>query len=110
MEIFAGLESNCFAGCDGNFSACAWIAANAGFAWLYGEDAESSEFDAVSFNETLFHGLEDSVNGSFGLGPDEPGSFYDPLNQILFDQSMPPLLLRFVPVFPLRQPTRCTIS
>ena len=110
MEVFSGFESNCFAGGDGNLSACAWIAADAGFAWLYGEDAESSEFDAVSFNETLFHGLEDSVNGSFSLGPDKPGSFYDPLDQILFDQNMPPSLLRFVPVFPQLQPTRCGTS
>ena len=86
VEFLAGLEADGLAGCDGDFCSGARVSAYAGFARLYGEDAETTEFDAVAFNEALLHGFEDGIDCRFGLGPDQPGTLYDTLNQILLDQ------------------------
>ena len=49
VEVFAGFEADRFAGGDGDFGAGAGVSADAGFAGLDGEDAESAELDAVAF-------------------------------------------------------------
>ena len=86
MELFAWFEADGFAGGDGDFGSGAWVAADAGFAGLDGEDTEAAEFDTVAFSERLLHGFEDGVDGVFGLGANESGAIDDPLNEILFDQ------------------------
>jgi hypothetical protein len=112
VKIFAGLEANCLAWCDGNFGAGARIAAYAGLARLDGEDTKSAKFNALAFDKALLHGLEDGVYGSLGLGPDEPGTFHDPLDQILFDQSLPLLcfLFWFRTCFSAMPHTWCKVS
>lgn len=85
VEFFAGLEAHGFAWGDGDFGSGAGIAANAGLAWLHGEDAEAAKFNAVALHEALLHGFEDGIDCRLGLGPDQPGTLYDSLNQILLD-------------------------
>jgi hypothetical protein len=86
VEVFSGFEADGFTWSDGDFGTGARVASDACFAGLNGEDTESSQLDSVSLGERLLHGLEDRVDGCFGLGPDEPGSFDDALDEILFDQ------------------------
>ncbi len=47
MELFAGLEANCFAWSNGDLSTCSGVATDAGFPWLDGEDPEAAQLDAV---------------------------------------------------------------
>ena len=89
LKVFARLEADGLAGSDVDFRAGARIAADAGLAGLDGEDAESAEFDAVALNQAVLHGVEDGIDGVFRFGADESGAFYNPLNEILFDQDMP---------------------
>jgi hypothetical protein len=86
VEVFSGFEANGFAGSDRHFGAGAGISSDSGFTRLHGEDAESSQFNPVSFGEGLLHGLEDGVDGCFGLGAYEPGPFDNALDEILFNQ------------------------
>jgi hypothetical protein len=86
VEVFAGLEADGFTGSDADLCSGTWVASDACFAGLDGEDAEAAEFNAVAFDEALFHGFEDGVDGGFCLGAHEAGPFYDSLNEILFDQ------------------------
>jgi hypothetical protein len=90
MELFAGLEANRFSGGDGDFSACSRVAADAGFAWFDGEDAEATQFNAVAGNQVLFHAIEDGVDGSLCFGPREAGTFNNPLYKILLNHLGPP--------------------
>ena len=62
MQLFAGLETDCFAWGDRDLSAGAWIASDAGLAWLYGEDPEASQFNSVARDKGLFHAVEYCVN------------------------------------------------
>ena len=96
VKLFAGFEANCLAGCDGDFGAGAGIAAYAGFAGLYGEDAEAAEFDAVALDEALLHGFEDGVDCSFCFGPDQSGTFDDTLNEILLDHFCLAVIVRSI--------------
>ncbi len=68
LQLFARLEAHGFARRNGNFRAGARVAADAGFARLYVEDAESAQLDAVAFGERTLHALEDGFDGNFGLG------------------------------------------
>ena len=86
MEILAGLEANGFAGRNGDLCAGARVAPDAGFPGLDGEDAESAQFNAIAFNQALFHGVEDGIDGGFGFDSYQPGALNDALNEILFDQ------------------------
>ena len=86
VEFLAWLKAHGFAGGDGDFGAGTRVASYTRLARLYGEDAEAAEFDAIAFDEALLHGFEDSIDCRFGLGPDQPGTLYDTLNQILLDQ------------------------
>ena len=80
LQVFAGLEANCFAGGDGDLGAGARIATDAGFAGLYGEDAEAAQFDTVAIAERLLHGFEDSVYGGLCLGSGKAGALNYPLD------------------------------
>jgi hypothetical protein len=92
MELFAWLEADSLAGSDGDFRACPWVAADAGFSWFYGEDAEASEFDAVARNQGLLHALENSVYRSLCFRPWQSGALNNPLYKILLNHYGPPSL------------------
>jgi hypothetical protein len=85
MKFFAGLEANCLPGSNGDFSACSGIAANAGFAWFYGEDTEAAQFDAVARDEGLLHAVEDRVNRRLCFGSRQSGTLNNPLYKILLN-------------------------
>ena len=85
MEFFAGLEADGFAGCDGDFGTCPGIAANAGFTWFDGEDAEAAKLNAIACNEGLLHAVEDSVYRSLCFGTWQSGTLNNPLYKILLN-------------------------
>ena len=85
VQLIAGLEAHRFAWGDGNFGSGAWVAADAGLAGLDSEDAEATEFDAVSGDERLFHAVEDGVNRSLCLGSWQTGALNNPLYQVLLN-------------------------
>ncbi|HWW96462.1 MAG TPA: hypothetical protein VNY74_02155 [Edaphobacter sp.] len=62
MKLFAWLEANCFAWSNRDLGTCSRIAADAGFAWLHGEDTEAPQFDAVTRDEGLLHAVKNGVN------------------------------------------------
>jgi len=90
VQLFTGLEADSFAGGNADLGAGAGVAADAGFAGFDGEDAESAKLDAVAFAEGFLHGFKDGVDGGLCLDTGEPGSFYDTLDEVLFDQSGSP--------------------
>ena len=92
MKLFARLEANCLARGNRNFSTCSGIAANAGFAWFYGEDTEAAQFDAVARDEGLLHAVEDGVNCRLCFGSRQSGTLNNPLYKILLNHSGPPSL------------------
>ena len=61
------------------------IAADAGFAWLDGEDAEAAKLNAVACDEGLLHALEDSVDGRLCFDPWQAGTLNNPLYKILLN-------------------------
>ena len=61
------------------------IAADAGFAWLDGEDAKATELDAVASDEGLLHAVEDCVNRSLCFGSWQAGALNNPLYKILLN-------------------------
>ena len=85
MELFAGLEANCFAWSNGDFGACSGIAADAGFTWLDGEDTEAAQFDAVARDEGLFHAVEYGVYRRLCFGSWQSGTLNNPLYKILLN-------------------------
>ena len=85
MEFFAGLEPDCLAGGNGDLGACSGIAADAGFARLYGEDTKATEFNAVARNKGLFHAFEDGIHSRLCFCSWKACSLYYPLYKILLD-------------------------
>ena len=85
MELFAGLEADCFAWSDGDFGTCPGIAADAGFTWLDGEDTEAAQFDAVARDEGLLHTVEDGVYRRLCFSSWQSGTLNNPLYKILLN-------------------------
>jgi hypothetical protein len=85
MEFFAGLEADRLAGCNRNFGAGPWVAADAGLARLNGKDTEATEFNAVARDKSLFHALEDGIDSRLCFRPRKAGAFNHPLYKILLD-------------------------
>jgi hypothetical protein len=85
MELFAGLEANGFAWSDSDFSACSWVAADAGFTRLNSEDAEAAQLDAVARDEGLFHAVEDGVYRRLCFSSWQSGTLNNPLYKILLN-------------------------
>jgi hypothetical protein len=92
MELFAGLETNCFAWSNGDFGACSGIAADAGFTWLDGEDTEAAQFNAVARDEGLFHAVKNGVYRRLCFGSWQSGTLNNPLYKILLNHVGPPSL------------------
>jgi hypothetical protein len=76
LQFLAGFETHGFAGRNADFLAGARIAANAGFARAYIEDAEAAQFNSLAFAESVFHGFEDGFDGLLRLGPAHTGLIY----------------------------------
>jgi hypothetical protein len=91
VQLFAGLETNGFAGGDADLGTGAGIAADAGFARTDAEDAEAAEFDSVSCGESLLEAFEDGVDSRFSLGSRQACPLDDVMDNILLDQCRRPL-------------------
>ena len=85
MKLFARLEANCLARGNRNFSTCSGIAANAGFPWFDGKDAEAAQLDAVARDEGLLHAVEDRVHSRLRFGSWQSGTLNNPLYKILLN-------------------------
>jgi hypothetical protein len=85
MKFFAWLEANGLAWGNGDFSTRPWVAANAGFTRLDGEDAEPSQLDAVARDEGLLHAVKNSVNRRLCFGSWQSGALNNPLYKILLN-------------------------
>lgn len=86
VQVFSWFEADCFSGSDGHFSTRPRITTDTGLAGFYSKDAETPQFNAVTFGKAFLHRLEDCIDCSFGFRADQSGSFHNALNQILFDQ------------------------
>ena len=85
MKLFAWLEANGFAWSDGDFGTCSGIAADAGFAWLDGENTEAAQLNAVARDEGLLHAVEDRVYRRLCFGSWQSGTLNNPLYKILLN-------------------------
>jgi hypothetical protein len=85
MQLFTGFEADCLAWGNRDLGTRSWVAANAGFAWFYGEDAESAQLNPVARDEGLLHALEDGVYGGFCFCPRQAGALNNPLYKILLN-------------------------
>ena len=85
MKFFAGLEANCFAWSNGDFSACSGVASDACLAWFDGEDTEAAQFDAVARDEGLLHAVEDGVYRRLCFSSWQSGTLNNPLYKILLN-------------------------
>jgi hypothetical protein len=85
MQLFAGLEADGFAWSDRHFSACSRIAADTSLPWLYGEDAEAAQLNAVARDKRLLHAVEDSVYRRLCFGSWQAGTLNNPLYKILLN-------------------------
>jgi hypothetical protein len=92
LEFFAGFEADGFAGGDADFFAGAWVAADAGLAWLDAEDAEAAEFDALSAAESLFERIENRFDGLLGFGAADESLGHNRIHDVQLDHTR--LLLR----------------
>lgn len=90
MQFLAGLEADCFARRDTHLGAGTRIAPNAGFARPNIEDAEAAQFDSLPFGKRSFQGFEDRVHRRFSLIPLQPGTLNHLMNNVLFNQCLPP--------------------
>ena len=86
VQLFTGLEPDGLAGSDADLGASPRIAADAGLAWLDGEDAKAAKLDPVARDEGLLHGFEDGINSGLRFGSGKTGPLDDSLDEILFDQ------------------------
>jgi len=68
LKLFAGLESDSFAGRDVDFFAGAGIAADAGLPGLHAKDPEAAELDALAAAKGLLQRFENGFNGLLGFG------------------------------------------
>ena len=93
LQFLAGLEADGFARGDADFSAGAWIAADAGLAGADAEDAEAAEFDAFSCCEGFFEALKHRIDGRFCLGSRKACALDHLMNNILLDQCRRPLMV-----------------
>jgi hypothetical protein len=94
VEFFSGLEANGLSGGDGDLSAGPWIAPDACFPGTDAKNAEAAEFDAVACGKGLFEAFKDRIDRSFRLGAWQSRTLDDLVDDILFDQSVAPLLMR----------------
>jgi len=85
VKLFAWLEADCFARCDGDLGAGPWVATDPGFARLDGKDTKSAEFNAVARDESRLHAFEDRIDSRLCFCPWKAGSFYHPLYEILLN-------------------------
>src|SRR5260370_5611526 len=67
LQLFSRLEAHGLPRRDVHFFSSARVAANAGLARLYAEDAEAPEFDALPAAERVLPGLEDGFHRLLGF-------------------------------------------
>jgi hypothetical protein len=86
MQFLAGLEAHSLAGRDADLSACAGIAADAGFAGADAEDAKPAQLDAFARGESLFEAFEDAIDGCLGLGAGQARTLNHMMDDVLLNQ------------------------
>ena len=99
MKFLAGFEADRFARSDADFSTGSGIAAYPGLSWPYVEDAKTSQLNAFTSGEGLFHALKDGVHRRLRFDARQASPLDYPLDEVLLDQG------RFT--FPLKCTGKC---
>ncbi len=92
MQLFAWLESNCFAWSDAHLGARPGVASDPGLARLDGEDTEPPQLDPLAGDQGPFHAFEDGIDGQLCFRPWKPGTLDDSLYEVLLDHEGVPFL------------------
>src|SRR5215469_1608 len=92
MELFTGLESNCFAGGNCDLGTSSWVSTDTGLPWFDGKYAESTKLDSIAGDQRLLHALEDSVYRSLCFRTWQACTLNNPLYEILLYHLWPPSL------------------
>ena len=88
LEVFSRLEANCAAGRNPDFFPRPWVAANAAFAGLHLEDAESAKFNALATLHRDAHRIEDGVDSYLGLNLGDVGHLGHFVDDVDLDQCL----------------------
>lgn len=88
VQFFPWLEPDRLAGSDGDFRTRTGVAADAGFARAYVEDAEAPEFDTLSGSQRFLQAFKDGVDRCLCLIAGEARSFNHPMHDVLLDQGI----------------------
>ena len=91
LQLFPGFEPDGLAGGDIDLGAGARVAADAGLARLYVEDAEAAQLDPVAPFQGLLHGVEDGLDRHLRLGLGDPGPFHHLVYDIELNHRNPPV-------------------
>lgn len=89
MQFLARLEADRLAGSDGDLGPGPGIAADAGLARTYVENAKPPQLDPVSRRERLLEAFKNGVYRCFRLIPRQPRFVDDMVNDVLFYQCAP---------------------
>ena len=90
MKLFARLEANGFSRRDGDFSAGARVAPDAGLARPDVENPKAAQFDAITGGKRLFQALKNGINSRFRFVTRQPRPVDHLVNNVLFDQCLYP--------------------
>jgi len=85
LQILAGLEPHSFSWRDVDLRAGARIAADAGLARFYREDAEATQLNPIVGFECILHAVEDRIDSLFRFGLANTRPFDDLIHKIEFD-------------------------
>jgi len=86
MQFLARFEAHRLAGRNADLGAGPRIAADAGFASAYAEDAKPAQLDAFARGQSLFEALEDGVYGCLSLCAGQARTLNHMMDDVLLDQ------------------------
>jgi hypothetical protein len=90
VQLFTGLETHSLTRRDAHLRTGPGIASNAGLARANIEDAKAAQFNALALGQSALQGFEHRVHSGFGLVALQPGPFNYLMNDVLFNQCLPP--------------------
>jgi hypothetical protein len=85
LQVLTGLESHCLSGRDVHFGSGSGITTDSRFARFDGEDAEAAQLNPIVAFQSVFHAIEDGVDGLLGFRLADPRPFDDLIDKVEFD-------------------------
>jgi hypothetical protein len=86
VQFLARFKADGFTGRNADFSPGAGIAANPGFAGTDAENAESTQFNALTRGQGLLQALKDRIHRGLCLGARQAGALDNLMDNVLFNQ------------------------